>query len=224
MIRLQQIMIFKKAIPILIILVTIIFHKATSQSFAALSTGFSSDLNNKRPFYHIPIAFRIEPFERSGFFIEANYGIPLTRKSTANAYTTNPALVEHVILAETVRPNLFTVTLGGEIHLYTTKKNNSFYLDLSAGISSQHFKVNYKNYDKVNYEVLNPDVNTDSSGLVVSIAIVYNFHERKQDIFLMLHLQTPPLVSALNYYAMNYKVIAPLQLTLGYKLIHKKKK
>lgn len=217
-------MIFKKVIPILILLVAAIFQKASSQSFVALSSGFSLDLNNNRTFYHIPVSLRIEPFERSGFFIEGNYSIPFSRQSTANAYTTNPVLAEHVTLIETVRPYLFTITLGGEIHLYTTKKNNSFYLDLAAGVSSQHFKVNYKNYDKINYEVLNPDVSTDSSGLVFSIAGVYNFHKRKQDMFLMLHLQTPPLVSSLNYYAMTYKISAPLQLTFGYKLIHNKRK
>jgi hypothetical protein len=218
-------MIFKKVIPILILLVAIIFQKASSQSYVAFSSGFSIDLNNKKTFYHLPVILRMEPFKKSGFFIEGNYGIPFSRQGAADAYTTNPPLPEHVVLTETVRPYLFTISLGVEIHLYTnTKSKNSIYLDLSTGISSQHFKVNYKNYDNANYEVLNPDVSTDSSGLVFSIGCVYNFHKPKQDMFLMFHLQTPPLVSTLNYYAMTYKVIAPLQITFGYKLIHNKRK
>lgn len=217
-------MIFKKVIPTLFLLVACVFQKANSQAFIALSSGISKDLNNKKTFYHIPVSLRWEPFKKSGFFINANYGIPLSRNGSADAYTANPLLPEHVVLKERIQPNLFTVEIGGTIHLYTNKKNNSMYLDIATGVSSQHFKVNYKNYDKINYEVLNPDVNTDSSGLILSIAYIYNFHWRKQNLFLMLHLQTPPLVSALNYYSMNYKVIAPLQITFGYKLIYNKRK
>jgi hypothetical protein len=215
-------MIFKKVIPILILLVAIIFQKASSQSYVAFSSGFSIDLNNKKTFYHLPVILRMKPFKKSGFFIEGNYGILFSRQGAADAYTTNPALPEHVVLTETVLPHLFTISLGGEIHLYTNKKSkNSIYLDIAAGVSSQHFRVNYKNYDKLNYEVLNPDLSTDSSGLVLSIAGVYNFH--KQNMFLMLHVQTPPLISATRSYTMTYELIAPLELTFGYKLLNKRK-
>ncbi len=218
-------MIFKKATPILVLLFAIIFQKASSQSFIALSSGISTDLNNKKTFYHVPVIFRIEPFQRSGFFIEGNYSIPFSRRSAADAYTAKPSLPGHVVLIETIRPYLYTLSFGGEIHLYTNKENkNSIYLNLSAGICSQGFKVKYKNYDKENYEVLNPDVNTDSSGLVYSIGCVYNFHQPKNDFFLMVNLQTPPLIVALNRYAMTYKMIAPLQITFGYKLIYNKRK
>ena len=215
-------MIFKKVIPILILSVAIIFQKASSQSYVAFSSGFSTDLNNKKSFYHLPIVVRIEPFKRSGFFIEGNYGIPFLRKGAADAYTINPLLPEHVVLTETIRPYLFTISFGGEIHLYTNKKSkNSMYLDIAAGVSSQHFRVNYKNYDKLNYEVLNPDLSTDSSGLVLSIGGVYNF--RKQNMFLMLHVQTPPLIIVTQPYTMTYKLIAPLEFTFGYKLLNERK-
>ncbi len=217
-------MIAPKIIPILLLFVAGIFQQVHSQSYVAISSGFSKDLNNEKAFYHIPVSFRWEPFKRSAFFIDANYGIPLSRNSSADAYTANPLLPGHVLLKEKIQSNLFSIEIGGAIHLYTSKKNNSMYLCIAAGVSSQHFKVNYINYDRINYEILNPDVSTDSSGLVVSIGYIYNFHWRKQDMFLMLHLQTPPLVSSLNYYAMTYKLIAPLQLTFGYKLIYNKRK
>jgi len=215
-------MIFKKVIPILILLVAIIFQKASSQSFVAFSSGFSIDLNNKKTFYHLPVILRVKPFKESGFFIEGNYGIVFSRQGAADAYTTNPALPEHVVLTETVRPLLFTISLGGELNLYTNKKSkNSIYLNMAAGVSSQHFRVNHRNYDKLNYEVINPDLSTDSSGLVVSIAGVYNFH--KQNMFLMLHVQTLPLIRARQPYTMTYKLMAPLELTFGYKLLSKRK-
>lgn len=196
-----------------------------AQSFIAFSTGISKDLNNSHnTFYHIPLSVRIEPFKRSGFFIEGNYGVPFLRNTNADAYTANSAMPAHVTLHEVIRPSIFTVNVGGEIHLYTDRKSNSsIYLDLTMGVSSQHFKVSYKNYDNRNYEVLNPDVSTDSSGLTLGIAVVYNFHKPKQDMFVMLHVQTPPLVSNFEYYPMTYKLIAPLQLAFGYKLFNHKK-
>ena len=183
-----------------------------AQSFVAFSTGISKDLNNSQnTFYHIPLSVKIEPFKRSGFFIEGNYGLPFLRKTNADAYTANPALPAHVMLNEVIRPQIFTVNVGGEIHLYTNRKSdNSIYLDLTMGVSSQHLKVSYKDYDTRNYEVLNPDVSTDSSGLVLGIAVVYNFHKPRQDMFVMLYVQTPPLISNFEYYPMTYKLIAPL--------------
>ncbi len=196
-----------------------------AQSSIAFSTGISTDLNNSNPsFYHVPLAVRIKPFKRSRFFIEGNYGLPFSRKTNAEAYTSNPGLPAHVTLQEVLKPGIFTVNIGGEINLYTNRKsNNSIYLDLTIGVSSQHFNVSYKNYDKRNYEVLNPDVSADSSGLEVGIAVVYNFHKSKPDMFVMLHIQTPPLVSNFEVYAMTYKLMAPLQLTFGYKLFKHKK-
>jgi hypothetical protein len=147
------------------------------------------------------------------------------RKTNADAYTVNPVLPAHVTLQELLRPGIFTVNIGSEINLYTNRKsNNSIYLDITIGVSSQHFKVSYKNYDKQIYEVLNPDVSTDFSGLEVGIALVYNFHKLKPDMFLMLYIQTAPLVTNFqNYYAMTYKVVAPLEITFGYKLFNHRK-
>lgn len=198
---------------------------ANAQSFIAFSTGISKDLNNSNnTFYHIPLSVRIEPFRRSGFFIEGNYGLPFSRKTHAEAYTANSALPAHVTLQEVVKPGILTVNIGGEIHVYTDRKShNSIYLDFTMGVSSQHFKVTYKNYDNRNYEVLNPDVSTDSSGLVVGMAVVYNFNKPGQNMFVMLQVQTPPLVSNFENYAMTYKLMAPLQLTFGYKLFNHKK-
>lgn len=199
---------------------------ATAQSAISFSTGISKDLNNlNSTFYHVPLAVRIKPFKRSRFFIEGNYGLPFSRRTNAEAYTSNPSLPAHVTLQEILKPGIFTVNIGGEINLYTNRKNNnSIYIDVTMGVSSQHFNVSYKNYDKQNYEVLNPDVSTDSSGLEVGIAVVYNFHSLKPDMFVMLHIQTAPLVTNFqNYYPTTYKVMAPLELTFGYKLFNHRK-
>jgi hypothetical protein len=198
-----------------------------AQSSLSLSTGVSVDMNNtNQSFYHIPISFQWKPSsrEKAPFFLEFDYDVPLTTKSKGNAYTLNPSLPSEVMLQESIRAYIFTASIGFRIHLYSTKKNNSFYLNLlPLGISNQNYKVTYKNYDKENYEVLNPDVNLNMGGLVMSMAAVYYFHKRKQDMQIMLHAQTP-LLRIIDDYPMSYKSIAPLQLTFGYNFYYNKRK
>lgn len=201
--------------------------KVKAQSFLSFSTGISSDLNNvHHSFYHIPFSLQWKPSsrKRAPFFFEFDYDIPFTVKSTGDAYTLNPSLPEKVTLQETIRASVFTASIGFRIHIYTNKRNNSFYLNLLPfGISAQNFKVNYKNFDKENYEILNPDINMNRGGIVTSIAAEYNFHKTKQDMKLMLHIQSPPLRSTGDY-PLSYKFIAPLQLTFGYNFYYNKRK
>lgn len=197
--------------------------QANAQSFIALSSGISTDLNNDKPFYSIPVSLRWEPFQRSAFFIEATRGIVFTRLSDADAYTPNPQLTQHVILTEAIKLNTFSVATGGAIVLYTNKRNNRFTLNLSLGICNEKFLVIYKNYDKANYEVLNPDISENLSGLYAAAALVYNFHKMKQDMFVMLQVQSPSSVTKPErYYPLSYNKTAALQLTFGYKLIYSK--
>jgi len=212
--------------PIILAIFILLSAEGDAQSFVSLSTGISKDINNEsRSFYHIPISLQWKPFSGPGspLFFEFDYDIPFTCKSAGNAYTLNPSLPEKVTLQENIHPYIFTTSIGFRIHLYTNKKNNSFYLNLLSGFCNQNFKVEYKNYDKVNYEVLNPDINRNAVKLVLSIAAVYNFHKRKQDMLLMLHLQSPLLTSQYNY-PLSYQFIAPLQLTFGYNLFYNKRK
>lgn len=198
-----------------------------AQSFISVSSGISLDLNNaNHNFYHIPITLQWKPSagERAPLFFELNYDIPFTAKSTSNAYTLNSSLPEKVTLQETIRPFFFTASIGFRIHLYTNKKNNGFYLNLlPIGFCAQYFKVNYKNFDKTNYDILNPDVNLNKGGVVTSIEAVYYFHKTKQDMMIMLHLQSP-LYRKVSDYPLSYKFIAPLQLTFGYNFYYNKRK
>jgi hypothetical protein len=154
--------------------------------------------------------------------VEFDYDIPLSDKSSGDAYTLNPTLPGKVTLMENIRPYLFTVSVGFRIPVNTGKTHNNFYLHFfPIGLCNQKFKVVYKNYDKENYEVLNPDVSTSETGVVMSMAAVYNFHKTKQDMILMLHLQTP-LFKKKGDYLLSYKYIAPLQLTFGYLFYYNK--
>lgn len=210
----------------LFIFFTLFSVGVNAQSFVSLSTGVSADINKpNKSFYHIPVSLQWKPFKfnRSPLFFEFDYDIPLSCKSTGNAYTLNPSLPAEVTLGENIHPYLFTISMGFRIHLYTDKRNNSFYLSPLIGLCSQKFIVDYKNYDKANYEILNPDVDLNKGGFVVAIEAAYNFHNRRQDMFLMIKIQAPPLQTTGDY-PLSFKYIAPLQLTYGYKLFYNKKK
>lgn len=197
-----------------------------AQTYVSLASGISKDVNNtNKSFYHIPVSLQWNPFKnkRTPFFFEFDYNIPFTCKSTGNAYTLNPSLPEKVTLQENIRSYIFIASMGVSIHLYTNKKWNSFYLNILLGICNQYFKIVYKNYDKANYEVLNPDIKLRSGGLVTSIAGIYNFKKSKHDMFLKVYLQSPPFQSTGDY-VLSYKFVAPLQLTFGYKLFYNKRK
>jgi hypothetical protein len=216
----------KISFPIIFIFFVLFSVAGKAQSFISLSSGISRDINNtKKSFYHIPFAFQWEPFSgtRSPLFFEFDYDIPFTSKNIGNAYTLNPSLPEKVALQENIHSHIFTSSIGIRIHLYTNKKSNSFYFNLLTGICNQKFKVDYKNYDKSNYEILNPDVKRNATKLVLSMSAVYNFHKRKQDMLLMLHLQSPLLTSQYDY-PLSYQFIAPFQLTFGYNLFYNKRK
>lgn len=197
-----------------------------AQSYLSISTGISTDVNqNRKSFYHIPVSFQWKPFPEKNvpLLLELNYGIPLTTKGSGNAFTLSSSLPEKVTLTEKIDPYIFTINLGFQIHLFTTKKNNTLCLDLfPLGICNQNFKIKYKNYDKENYEVLNPDLSRNSGGFEMSMATVYNFH-KNQDMMFKLHIQTPTFTQKDNYPS-AYRSIAPLQLTFGYSFYYKKRK
>ncbi|MEO8821254.1 MAG: hypothetical protein ABI374_10460 [Ginsengibacter sp.] len=194
-----------------------------AQSFIGISSGVSVDINNKQPFLMVPVTLRWEPFKRSAFFIEATKSFVFKNLSQQNAYTTNPQLPENVALTEAISLRTFSMGIGGAIVAYTNKKNNQFTINLSLGICTEQFKVDYRNYDYANYDVLNPDVGENLSGLYASVAALYNFHKRKRDMFIMLRIQSTSSAARPDKYALSYDKTAPLQLTYGYKLFLNKK-
>ncbi|HSZ86245.1 MAG TPA: hypothetical protein VK787_09455 [Puia sp.] len=201
-----------------------IYFFANAQSFLNISSGISYDINNaSKSFYHVPVSVQWKPSSnpRGAFFFELDEDIPFTTKSTGNAYTLNPFLPQEVTLQESIRGYIFAASIGFRVYLHKDKKLNSLYLNiLPFGISTQSFKVNYKNYDDKNYEILNPDVNLKRTGVVVSMSAVYNFHN---NLMLMLHLQSP-LIADKGDYPLSYRFIAPLQFSIGYNFYYNKRK
>ena len=206
-------------------ILTLLAGGVSAQSVISLSTGWSTDLNNAvHAFHHIPVSFNWQPLKdkRLPFLVELDYDIPLATRSSGDAYTLNPDLPGKVTLSEDIHPRLITASVGLTIPVYRPKSAKSLYVSFfPLAICNQHIKVTYRNYDKENYEVLNPDVTTKETGAVMAIAAVYNFHTLKQDLRLMLHLQTP-LFKGKGDYQLSYKYVAPLQLTFGYNFYYNK--
>jgi hypothetical protein len=198
-----------------------------AQSFS-LGTGFSIDINNNRsttytnlvkPLYHIPIVFIYKPGD-GGFLFRIDYDIPVAGGATVYAYTLNPTLPAKIALQETIRANIFNGSMGWFIPARPWKNRLSLYI--LVGFSNQTFKVSYASYNKVNYDILNPDMNLATGGLIISTGLVYSpFLEKTNSLDIMIHIQSPPLAGTGDY-TPSYRLVAPLQCVLAYHIQHKK--
>jgi hypothetical protein len=196
----------------------------SAQSYLGLSTGIAKDVNNNHneTFYHVPITLQWKPFwsHYNPFMMELNYDIPFSGNHTANAYTLNPSLPGSVQLQEQIRPYIFTASIGmGWRAIVNKDKNDILYFNVMTGICNQYFSVNYKHYDKANYEVLNPDVSSNLTSLVFIGEVEYKFHN---NMILMLRAQSPLIDESNGSYPLSYKDVAPLQLGFGYNFYYNK--
>jgi hypothetical protein len=215
----------------LIILSTLFAIILKAQPSLTFATGISTNTNTgstSETFNHVPFTLQWKPFSSptSPFFIKLDYDLPISGYGTGYAYTLNPSLPQEVTLQETVRPYIFTASIGFHIHLFAAENKNVLYLDLLPfGICSQNFKVSYKNYDKTNYDILNPDINLNRTNYVASIGATYSISLQKirdgNNLLIMLHLQSP-LAAGTGAYPLSYRYVAPLELTVGYNFYYNK--
>jgi hypothetical protein len=195
-----------------------------AQSYLGLSTGIAKDVNDNHneTFYQIPVTLQWKPFwsHYNPFMMELNYDIPFTGSNTATAYTLNPSLPASVQLQEQVRPYVFTASIGmGWRTIIDKERNNILYFNVMAGVCNQYFRVNYKHYDETNYEILDPDVNSDLTSLVLIGEMAYKFHN---NMIIMLRAQTPLIDQYNGSYPLSYKDVAPFQLSFGYNFYYNK--
>lgn len=197
---------------------------ASAQSSISISSGVSKDIDNpKISFYHIPVYLIWRPGKKNfSPLVEVSNSFALAGKSYGNAYTLNPALPAKVSLQEKIIPGFYEVGFGVSIRLLTTKKSNNFNINvIPVGFCHQNIRVSYKNYDRQNYEVLNPDLTFKETTFMLATSIVYNFHKAKKDLMLMLHFQSN-LDNNKDGYVFSYKPITPVQFTVGYNFYYNK--
>ena len=206
---------------ILLLSVLLFISFTVKSQFISISTGIASDANNAgNAFRSIPLEFQWYPFSDAKISFVIDYDLGLLKKSTGDAYTTNPALPGKVQLNEEMRTNLVTFGASFSVELFRTKSNNLAELSLMPlGYCFQHFKTSYKNFDKENYEILNQDVDRNSNGFVIAFGLKYQFNKNK---IISFNIQPPLLKSRESDF--NYQYIAPARFMFGYQYKYKKNK
>jgi hypothetical protein len=203
-----------------------------AQPSLSLASGFSTDINGSNTnekFKHVPFVAEFQlPTGRkgSGILFTLQYYIPLAAWYTANAYTLNPSLPPHIPLQESIQPYIFTASIGFRIPLVTFSNKSRLFIDLFPFcLSNQNTHVKYPQYDKTNYDIENPDYAFNATGLSVSASITHRqpFKKNGGGFVAALSVQSPPATKQ-NAYANNYKLVTPLQLTVGYYFNFKKSK
>jgi hypothetical protein len=208
---------------------TILSITAYAQSSAvSLSTGISYDVSNagNYNFFHIPVSVEWSaPIikENLWFLFKVTYSVPVGGAGADEAYTLNPALPGMVYVQKSIRSSLFLGSIGVRTYFKPNKKNGRFYIDLlPLGIYSQNISVRYKNYDKTNYDIINPDVGTEISALAIALSVGYSIPVKNHnDLLIEFNASTPLSFNrglSDDGYDLSYKRSAPLQLTIGYNL------
>jgi hypothetical protein len=193
------------------------------QNGLGFSSGLSVDLNNQGRFRQVPFSLTWIPKQSKKilFIMKADVALPLISKSYDSAYTTSSGLPPAVSVQKNITNHWYSLSLGWRILFKGRSENKQFFIDLCPlGVGQQKFRVVYKKYDNSDYEIINPDVGLDRTGLVASLGAGYNL----KNLFLQIQAQTPPLATGKRY-RLSYKLNAPLLLAAGYFFaLHKSRK
>lgn len=181
-----------------------------------MSTGLAFDLNNSGSFKQIPLSLQwMIParLNKSSFVFKADFSFPVGGRGKDSAFTLASGLPPAIAVDKTTRNTSWSFLIGYRFVFNTSLEKNRFFIDfLPIGLSFQSFKISYKNFNKSDYEVINPDVDMKRRGLVGCLGVGYILN----DLVFQVHAQSPILVVEKKDYAVSYRSAAPLQLTVGY--------
>lgn len=204
---------------ITLLLGILFFNNCNAQFYIEPIFGFQQDVNTGSKFKQLSTAlninWRVGPKYKYELYLQVQRGWPSSYKSTDASYTTNPALPIYAPANKTISPSALSFLIGHRIKLAGRKSNNSLFVNLSAGVSSQQVKVDY-NYDKNNYTILNPDKTVKETGLCINGGLEYIRNLKTGRIFTQL------LVGGFIHEEINYPnsfgFLAPLTFNIGYSL------
>jgi hypothetical protein len=206
---------------------TILSFTAYAQYSVSLSTGISYDIKNagNYNFFHLPVSLEWSaPManEHLCFLFKSTYSIAVGGEGADEAYTLNPALPGMVYVQKSIHSSLFLCSIGLRTYFKPNKKKGRFFIDLfPLGLYTQNFLVKYKNYDKTNYDIINPDVGVSYSALAIASSVGYSIPVKKNDLLIEFNANAPVSSNSFlssNGYALSYNSAAPLELTVGYNL------
>lgn len=205
-------------------LILVSFFAWTQSPSIALSTGIALDINNQSKFKHIPLSAQLIFGEsRKGhFLLHVEGNIPLLYKSSDSAYTLQSGLPSAISIRKEIRSQVFSLALGYRFVFFPGKEGQLFFDLLPVGYSVQRFRVKYKNYNDVHYEIINPDTDLRSSGLVTG----FGFGYESGSWFARGQLLSPPLDLANDNrkYELSYNRASLFQVTVGHRISFTDKK
>lgn len=181
-----------------------------------LSTGISIDANNHGRNKQVPLSLQWIPQQWTNVAIVARLdaALPLGYSREVTAYTLQSGLSPSAPVRETIRNSWMALSIGARLSFPLRNNGRYLFADfIPAGIGTQRFKVNFKNYNRDDYEILNPDTDQKKTGVFVGAGfgfVISNFVAQ-------VHAYTPLLASK-DDYKLSYKFNAPISVTIGYLL------
>jgi hypothetical protein len=202
--------------PLLLLLFfSISFTKVIfSQQKLAVSSGIAIDINNEQAFKQLPLSIQwiTGRSKKHSLIIKADIAIPFGHTSYDSAYTLTPGLPAAIATEKNIKNKWGTLSLGGRFYINLKNKSQQFFADIfPIGFGWQTFIVKYKNFDKMNYEVINPDVDKSKASFCSSMGAGFS----RNNFVVQLHVQTP-IYASRGRYDRSFNFSAPLQLTAGY--------
>ena len=212
----------RKTLLLLLIITGLLPKISFTQIYIEPLAGYQLDLNNhnRNKLFNtgVQLAIRMKKYE---FLMQFQKSWPQTSNYTDSSFTLNPNLPLYAPAAKTIRPSLYSLSVGNRIKLAGRKTNNSLFAKISLGIMYQRIAVAY-HYDKINYIILNPDKAQHTAGPFVSAGLEYMYQIKRSRIFAELNFSSPPGGSSSGY-PNSFNLVAPVSLNIGYSIQLSKK-
>ncbi|RYY58493.1 MAG: hypothetical protein EOO05_16270 [Chitinophagaceae bacterium] len=199
--------------PILLSLLILSYAHASAQQLG-VSTGLAMDLNNNARFKQVPLSVQWVPNSerRFAFLVKLDAALPLPSSRQVEAYTLQSGFAQSSSVQEKISNPWVALSIGFRFRKNLQKGGRYFFADLlPVGLANQWFNIAYKDYDNVNYEILNPDTELNKRGLFTGYGLGFVM----KNFLAQAHVYSPLLASKGDY-KLSYKFNAPLSITIGY--------
>ena len=154
--------------------------------------------------------------KKKPFFLKAMISLPIADKSLDTAYTTNINLPLIQQVQKTIKPYGFLLTIGKRVIIQPSGRYNKFSFIFSGGIAYQYLKVE-NNYDRKNYELLNPDKTKSRFGGLVAFQMEYMRILKNGRIFIQTGISSSP-ISKRKASQNSFKFLVPIDFNIGYSI------
>lgn len=154
--------------------------------------------------------------KKKPFFLKITASLPIADKSLDSAYTTNINLPVINQVQKIIKPFGFELSIGKRLIIPPTGKYNKCSFIFSAGIAYQRLQVE-NNFDRKNYDLLNPDITISRFGGLVGFQFEYMRILKNGRLFLQTGITSSP-ISKRKSNQNSFKFLVPIAFNLGYSI------